>query len=432
MPQVRPGRGPPGSAAVTGPGSAGPGLGEDPGFRSPALVRLLLQTGEEAVDPNVSHELGLLALTVLDQIEAPALQVLAYCLIGEAQRRKGNVEIAGDILKSAAVEIELEPVSSPVRARFCRTLAAIRADQSRIDEALALLERACSICEDTGDFAELARARLEEGLLLLEELEYEMAFVALSSARPLLDPETHPRLALSTLHALALTCADLGRTDILRQVLEELEALRPFLPDRLDPLRIRWIRAQIHWRLGEVKPAIKRLQRVFSALLEAEAPGIETATAGLELARMHLGKQVPSKASVYQDLLRALRPLALQGALSAGLWAVLSFALGFAQLGRGYSVEVLDSAIRYLQPAQYNPKLSFHPLSDPDETVSWGLLSKEARRASASAAGVELVDDEPASPRQRRVLAWTHEALTGVRVQLPDDGVSPEDETLPG
>jgi tetratricopeptide (TPR) repeat protein len=394
-------------------------LRKTPEFVSQGLVRVLLETGDEATDPNVSHHLGLLALTLLDQLQLPALSVLALCLVAEAQRRRGEIELAGEILKSAALEVESELASSPVRARLCRALASVRKDEGRLDEGLALLARACSLFEEHGEFGELAEARLEEGLIFLEELEHERAFSALRAALPLVEPEAHPRLAVAVLHALALTCADLGRSESLRQVLDALDALRKVQPERLDGVRIRWIRAQVEWRLGNLKPAIERLQRVFSALLEAGAPAAETAAAALELARMHLDKHPVSPPSTYQDLLLALEPLAREGKLAASLWEVSSFALGFAQKGDGFSAEVFDRAIRYLQVAQFNPELPFYPLSDPKEVVSWQELPEEARQAASLSAGVELAGGEPAA---RRLLAWTHEALSGVRIQFPDLG----------
>jgi tetratricopeptide (TPR) repeat protein len=398
-------------------------LRTNPEFVSQGLARVLLETGEEATDPNVSHHLGLLALTLLDQLKLPALSVLGLCLVAEAQRRKGEVEAAGEILKSACLEVESEPVSSPVRARLCRGLASVRKDEDRLDEALALLARACALFEEQGEFAELAEARLEEGLIFLEELEHERALAALRAALPLVDPAADPRLAVAVLHALAFTCAELGRSESLREVLEALDALRKLLPERLDGLRIRWIRAQVEWRLGNLKSAVERLQRVLAALLEGGGPAAETATAALELARMHADKHPASPPSAYRDLLLALEPLAREGRLSAPLWEVCSFALGFAQKGKGFIAEVFDRAIRHLQVAQFNPELPFYPLSDPKEVVSWQELAEGARQAAALAAGVELVRGEPGSPAARRLLAWTEEALSGVRLQFPDLGL---------
>jgi hypothetical protein len=237
---------------------------------------------------------------------------------------------------------------------------------------------------------------------------------------PLVDSAADPRLAVAVLHALALTCADLGRSESLREVLEALDALRKLLPERLDGVRIRWIRAQVEWRLGNLKSAVERLQRVFAALLEGGAPAAETATAALELARMHVEKHPASPPSTYRDLLLALEPLAREG---TPLWEVSSFALGFAQKGKGFSAEVFDRAIRHLQVAQFNPELPFYPLSDPQEVVSWKELPEAARQAAALAAGIELVRGEPRSPAARRLLAWTEEALSGVRLQFPDLGL---------
>jgi len=434
-------------------------LEQDSAFQSIGLARLLLAAGEAAIDPNLAFHLAHLALTILDRLEEanqadadhlapkaqaanrairmsmssiPTLRILASCLIAESQRRKGNVETAEDILKSAAAEIQAELSNSPVRFRFCRILAAVRADQFRVDEALALLERAASLCEEHGAFDELALCRLVQGELLLEESDQEGALTALRAALVLLDPAAYPQRALATLHALALTCADLGRRDLVKQVLEALAGLRDLLPDRLDALRVRWIRAQVQWRLGQERSAIERLHRVFSALIEERAPAVETATAALELARMHVEGEAKNPAANFNELLTALRPLARQGTLASPLWSVTSFALTFAQLRRGYFLEILDSAIRYLRVAQFNPELPFHPLAEPDQVLAWSDLPKEQRRAATQAAGIEPSDQEPSSLRQRTLAGWSHEALTGVRVRFSEDDRFPVlEETLP-
>ncbi|HEX4959744.1 MAG TPA: hypothetical protein VF173_02815 [Thermoanaerobaculia bacterium] len=397
-------------------------LREDPELLSPGLVPVLLAHGKEAADPGLAHHLGLLALALLEQLQMPEQSVLASCLVAEAQRRRGEVEAASEILESAALEVESEPVGSPVRAHLCRALAAVRKDQGRTDEALALLARAAALFEEQREFDELAEVRLEEGLLLLAELEPESAFDALRAALPLVEEAAEPRLALAVLHALALTCAEMGRSEALAQILEALDSLRKLLPGRLDGVRIRWIRAQVEWRRGHLKPAIERLQRVFAALLDVGAPAAETAAAALELARMHLDRHPAAPPSTYQNLLAALEPLAEEGKLGAALREVSSFALGFAQKGKGLRAEVLDRAIRYLEKAQHNPGLPFHPLGEPEDVVSWRELSENARRAISRSAGVGLVRGEPGSPAGRNLLAWTHEALTGVRIQFPDPG----------
>jgi tetratricopeptide (TPR) repeat protein len=331
----------------------------------------------------------------------------------------GNLEAANDFLESAAVEIQGEPLNSTVRARFCRTGAALRADQGRLDEALALLSRASSIYENHGAFEALTQTYLAEGLLFIEELEFEQAFRALRSALTLADSTAQPQLTLAILQALALTCADLGRGESLAEVVEALDALGPLLPQPLGALRIAWTKAEVDWRLDGTSTAIPRLRKIFSTLLK-EAPAVEAATAALELARMQL-HDPPSLANL-QTLLFSLKPLALEGKLPPPLWATLSFALGFVQLGEGYAGEVLDAAIRYLKRAQFNPELPFHPLDQPEELLSWNEVPEDLRTATAQAAGVELEDGEPESLQDRDLLAWTHEALHGVRVQFPDLG----------
>jgi len=242
-------------------------------------------------------------------------------------------------------------------------------------------------------------------------MEHVDALALLSEALALLDPATQPRLAFDCLHALALVQAELGLEDSVRVTLAALRQLRPLLPDHPD-LRVRWISAQASWRLDESPDAIKRLRRVFKALRSRGTP-VEAATAALELALWAL-QASPARPRLLAEL---HDDLAADARLPLHLWQVVSFALSFAELQLGYVLDLLSSALRYLEMAQFNPDLPFHPLQDPDDVLLWTDLSLSAREASALAAGVQLDQGLPTTPLGRLRLAWAHETLTGIRVE---------------
>jgi hypothetical protein len=76
------------------------------------------------------------------------------------------------------------------------------------------------------------------------------------------------------------------------------------------------------------------------------------------------------------------------------------------------------------------PQKVFHPTSDPDLFLIWRDLTLRQRRQAAEAAMVGV--DAAGEPRSREdlgLLSWTHEALTGVRIEIPegrggDDGTA--------
>ncbi|HEX9944275.1 MAG TPA: tetratricopeptide repeat protein [Thermoanaerobaculia bacterium] len=411
-------------------------LEADARFRSPDLAELLLAAADEAAadDPLRSHHLAGLAMAVLERVAATArlrrLQAVAYCALAEADRRRGRVDTAEDLLKAAMDELRNDPILTEARARLCRTLAAVRQDQGRLDEALGLFARARAMAEELAADDELAKAGLAEGWLLLAEDEPDAAVPRLREAFNLTAVEREPYQTLSALHGLALAYAEQAREDVLPTLYAFLDAMGEYLVKPLDEVRVRWVRSQVDWRLGERDRALAGLAEVFQRFVAAGL-AVEAATAGLELARRRLESGVsPAAAEPLEEIARALAPLA-PGKLPAHLAAVVEFALLFPRRGQsGYYMDVLSSATAYVERAQFNSRLPFFPLSDPDLVLAWTELAPAQRQKAAAAAGVALEEGgEPLKAGDLARIAWTHEALTGVRILVPDEP-GPEDDDM--
>jgi len=400
-------------------------------FSSPGFAQhLILKAEDEIEDPDRAFHFANLSLSLLERLppgpEILRLHARALCLVAAAQRRRGQVDVAADTLHHTAELLDVEPLTAQTRALFCTTFAAVRADQHRVDEALALLERACFIAESNGEWLELARARLAQGWLLLDELDHDEALVALRECVALLDAAAQPELAFSAFHGLALTHAALGRLEDLEEDLSALRRLRHYLPDRIHALRHRWIHAQALWQLGRARTAMSRLRRVFNGLIEEGRP-IEAAMAALELSTWAL-ESPPPRTRMLAELLDALGSLAADRRLPPWIWSVVSFTLRFAQLLRGAFRTLILSALAYIQHAQFNSYLVFYPLPDPDSIVDWSDLPAAARQETAATVGLRFVDGMPESPEERQLFAWAHETLTGVRVRFL--GLDPEESLL--
>ncbi len=406
-------------------------------FRTLAVAEALLDTARESSseDPIGSRELAGMATTILESLDSTArrsrLEAEASCLLGEAERRFGRLDLAEDFFKNAAYGLRDQPLILEARATLCRLWAGLRQEQGRVDEALGLLERASTIAEELGGFRELALARLAYGWLLLDEFDTERAILPLQEALSLLDPGQDPYAVFSALHAIALVYAELGDDDHLADVLSALDGLAPSLPDSLDSVRVRWIKARAAWRQSNYDEAVSGLSEVFEQLL-GEGPGAEAAAAGLELARMAAERE-QDDASLGEALERIARPLTALPSqrLPPHLLPVLRFALRFPARRAGAYLDVLLSAAAYLERARFNPAYLYQPTSEPDLTLVWNDLSGSQRRRAAFAAGVEL--DRTGYPRtseEQLLITWTHEALTGVRILLTLN--LDADETRPG
>jgi hypothetical protein len=295
------------------------------------------------------------------------------------------------------------------------------------------------VAEELGSFHELALAKLAYGWLLLEEYDPERAILPLretlsltgfdqprdASAAPfsLEDPQT----AFSALHALALVYAELEDDDLLAQTFAALDRVANFLPDPLDHIRIRWIHARAEVRRNQYEDALPELEGVFEALLRL-GPGFEAALAALDLARISAEQALdapdfPARLDHLAKQLFSLPP----DRLAPHLVFALRFALEFPKRRKSGFLDVLLSASAYVERARFNPDYPYQPTADPEHIMVWRDLSRSQRLEAALAAGVQLgADHFPKSPDDHLVISWTHEALTGVRIQLP---LSLEDET---
>ena len=353
----------------------------------------------------------------------------ATVLLAEVERRVGRPEVAEDLLKQAVVELQDEPLTLEARVSMCRSWAALRRDQGRLDEALALLERAAAIAEELGSYEELAHLRLTEGWLLLEELEPERALLPLHEALAHLESAEDPHALLSTFQALARVYAEIGDHNRLADVETRIEALGPRFSDPLDQVLVRWVQARIHRARSQREAAIALLEEVFHRLA-AEGPGHEAALAGLELARC---LAEAAEGATRSDALRGIAGVLADlspGRLPSHLLAPIRFALRLAAQREGAFQDALLSASVYVERGRFNPQRVFHPTSDPDLFLLWHDLTPRQRQQAAEAAGVGVdAAGEPRSREDLRLISWTHEALTGVRIEIPE-GPGGDDGTV--
>lgn len=410
-------------------------IGSQRCFQTLGLAEILVSAARQDLDddPRRSRHLAGLAVFLLERLEETAgrrqLGAAATVLLAEVERRVGRPEVAEDLLKQAAAELQDEPLALEARISLCRSWAALRRDQGRLDEALALLERASAIAEELGSYEELARLRLTEGWLLFEELEPERALLPLGEALAHLESAEDPHALLSAFQALALIYAEIGDDSRLAEVETRIEALGPRFLDPLDQVRVRWVQARIHLANSQREAAIALLEEVFNRLA-AEGPGHEAALAGLELARsLAEAEEGSTRPDAFREIASVLADLP-PDRLPSHLVPPILFALRLAAQREGAFQDALLAASVYAERARFNPERVFHPTSDPDLFLVWHDLTPRQRRQAAEAAGVDVdAAGEPRSREDLRLISWTHEALTGVRIEIPegpgdDDGTA--------
>ncbi len=149
-----------------------------------------------------------------------------------------------ELQRAAAI---LTPDLDYARALYCQTLARLRREQGRHEEALALASRAVSLFEVLGD-AELGEASNELGWTLLLVGEPSEALEIFLQARDL--TRSIPATSVSTCLGLALALIDIKNPRAVDSLLADADVAIDQVSEPVTRLRLRWQAAQVAHRHG--------------------------------------------------------------------------------------------------------------------------------------------------------------------------------------
>jgi tetratricopeptide (TPR) repeat protein len=258
----------------------------EPRFHSLDLLDELLEQSHDRqlANPAEAAQLARLALRLgiaCQRQRAETVPVLAraFCLGANALRLDSRLA-AADALAARGSLFPGDPLE---RALFCRTLAVLRWEQARTDEAEALLEHAVRLAVRDGLESDAALCRLLLGLVHLETGDGD-PLPALSSAWLEVDREAHPLAALRGGLALAAVQARTGRGGRARQILREAWALYARVTEPREMHRVFWWEGRALAALGDHEEALNLLESVRRHLLTEPSPA-EAALVSIDLAR---------------------------------------------------------------------------------------------------------------------------------------------------
>lgn len=246
-------------------------------FREPALVELLLEKsrGAQPADPGEAITLAtmaaLLALRMCEPGGDGALMAVflgrAHCLAGNAWRLLGN-EAEAELAFGNTVSFLARSAGSCDRAFYCRSLALLRWEQGRIDEAVSLLHHAARIFAENEAEHEESTSLALLGLLYVEEGDPRRALSPLRKARLGAEPGRRPWLAVRVRLALALALARLGHLGQSRWMLRDSWELFPLLDDCEELVRAHWLEGRVCSLLGPAEDADGLLDSVRAKFLD--------------------------------------------------------------------------------------------------------------------------------------------------------------------
>jgi tetratricopeptide (TPR) repeat protein len=169
--------------------------------------------------------------------------------------------------------------------------AALRKDQGRFAEALALLDEAerIYIAGDpaTQDLHLAGRTLVVKAKTYERMGELERALETLREASPLIDPEREPRLLLCVQHNLLDYLMKLGHPEGAREMLPRMRKLAQELGNDLDLIRLTWTEGLIACAEDEGERAAELLLAARSEFV-ARAMGYDAALVSLDLAALYL------------------------------------------------------------------------------------------------------------------------------------------------
>ena len=297
-------------------------------FQRKGLLDLLLERSHEhqLTDCRLAGDLADLAarLAVLlsGEREMPAsAYTRALCLGASSCRLRGDHNGAEEKIALAASFL----AGAADRAFYSRTVALLRWEQGRTDEASALLHHAARLYLLGGLPEEESTCLALLGLLQAEGPILDNALVLLREGWTRMDREVRPLLALRVGLTLAFLLADSGQEETARSFLKEVWPFQAQMTDPEERVRAYWLEARVLARLGDREEARHLLEAALRKLIEEERLAESTLIA-MDLALLFVETGHPEE----------IRPLAaeLESAFSGAPAIVLaSAALGdFADL----------------------------------------------------------------------------------------------------
>ncbi len=346
---------------------------ENPEFHSWALCELLCEESVEAAadSPKRARELADLALAISRLLPGEESwrgrqQGYVWAFVGNARRAQGDLPGADEAFRRSGElwHAGASPSPEPLDESLLLDLeAALRREQRRLPEALALLDRALALARrpDLGRLL-LLKAETLEGMA-----DYEGAVATLRRAEPFLDREAEPRRLLSQRLRLLENLARTGRFTEALPLVPDVRELAASLGDELELVHLRWLEGRIAAGLGDFPTAADALRQ---ARAELVGRGIawDTALVTLELAALLAGDD---RSQEVKDLARHSAPLFQAQEIHREALAALAVFRRAAER-RTLTAETAGEILDFLRAARLDTTLRFtagrsqdHRDSDP-------------------------------------------------------------------
>lgn len=325
-------------------------------YQNADLLDLLVERSHAAQRDNPRDALAFSLMAVRlalhckgDSLARPVL-ARAYCLAGNALRLAGSTRKA-EVIHENAVPFLATPGE---RAFFARSLALLRWERGRLDEAEALLRHAAQLFADEWSAGEAGACLALLGLLRAENGDPRGAHLWLARGRR--QAGSHPPwLAVRTGLTLALCLAQLGNPPAAHRVLAETRPLYGLVKNEDELVRVYWLEGRILSWLGAAREAAEILDHARRKLFgQGKLPEAALATLDYGLLMAEAGRLGPLSASISEFQTAFEDSPGLDGALEA-----LSH---FAELAVQGKVNLRDTAAETAKTLRHAFRLAGLPI----------------------------------------------------------------------
>jgi len=260
------------------------------------LCQLLLRKSREATfsDPARGVELANLALRVVrhlgkayDPNWVMDLRARCFAHLGNARRVLGELRSAEDaFIKAEDCLARSTSGNVEVQGEILDLKSSLRRAQRRLDEALALVDKAFALYREVGEPCKALKMVLARAQILSETGELDQAIKLLRANLAEVDVMGESRLSLYARYNL-LGCLTLaGLYEEAELLLPEVQGLFRDAAQPLDLVRLHWAEGLIHLGRGRLGPAEAAFREIQKEFLERQM-GYDAALVSLDLARLY-------------------------------------------------------------------------------------------------------------------------------------------------
>ncbi len=315
-------------------------------------------------DPRQMVQLGELATVVASGLSAKRyggeqvrdLQCRAAIELANAYRVIGRPEEAQASLNEALEFFRMGTQDRLMAARLFVIQAQVSGDRRNFDTALAAFDSAIRVYRDYGEPHQVGDTLIKKGMYCGYACRQDEALKTLNEGLALIDPATHPELALLAVHNLANILVDCAKYREARTLLWRNQPLYERHGGRVLRLKVRLLTGRIHAGIDEPERAERDFVEARTGFADIGQPYMATLVL-LDMAVLH----------IRQGRDEAARREALEAAdiflgLNIGREAAVAMMLlkSTVKFRLAATALLLEEMAEFMRAAEHDPQLSFH------------------------------------------------------------------------